>query len=76
MAKTIKLFDGIKVTTDSEIMKYPDMTAFNEVVKCSEEQKKDIIRLLLMYRTVDLSEFTEDGSRCILDLYLDSKEEN
>ena len=75
MAKAIKLFDGIKVTTDTEIVKYPGMTALDEEIKCTEEQRGDIIRLLLMFRTVDLSKFTEDGSRCILDLYVNSEEE-
>jgi hypothetical protein len=76
MAKTIKLFDGIKITTSEEVKKYPDMTVFDEAVKCSDEQKGDIIRLLLIQHTVDLSKFTADKSRCILDLYTDKGAES
>lgn len=71
--KTIKMFDGVKLTTDDEIKKYPDMTVFDEAVNCTEEQRGDIIRLLLMYHTVDLSQFTAKKSRCILDLYNDKR---
>ena len=68
MSKTIKLFDGIKLTTDEEVKKYPDMTVF-DVLKCTEEQKSDIIRGLLIFGTLDLSEITKAKTRCILDLY-------
>lgn len=67
--KTIKLFDGVKVTTDTEIKKYPDMTVFDKALNCTDQQKQDIIRLLIGFGTVDLSEFTEKRARCILDLY-------
>jgi len=46
--KTIKIFDGIKVTTSDDVRKYPDMTAFNEAINCTEEQRGDIIRALLV----------------------------
>ncbi|MGX8709809.1 MAG: hypothetical protein ACQGTM_06120 [bacterium] len=70
--KTIKIFDGIKVTTGDNVIKYPDMTAFDEAVKCTEEQRGDIIRGLLMNGgTIDLSEFTTPPQRLILDLYHD-----
>lgn len=70
--KTIKIFDGIKVTTDDDVRKYPDMTAFDTAVRCTDEQRSDIIRSLLMCGgTVDLSEFTSPRQRLILDLYKD-----
>ena len=70
--KTIKIFDGIKVTTSNEVKKYPDMTAFDEVVKCTEEQRGQIIRALLINGgTLDLSEITTGKKRLILDLYSD-----
>ena len=70
--KTIKIFDGIKVTTDDNVIKYPDMTAFDEAVSCTEEQRDDIIRGLLMNGgMVDLSKFTTPPQRLILDLYSD-----
>lgn len=46
--KPIKIFDGIKVTTSDEIKKYPDMTAFDEAINCTEAQRGNIIRGLLM----------------------------
>lgn len=70
--KTIKIFDGIKVTTDDDVKKYPDMTAFDKAINCTEEQRSDIIRVLLMNGgTADLSEFTSPRHRLILDLYRD-----
>ena len=70
--KTIKIFDGIKVTTCDEVKKYPDMTAFDEAIHCTEEQRGDIIRGLLMNGgTLDLSEITTGNTRLILDLYRD-----
>jgi len=69
--KTIKLFDGIKATTEDEIKKYPDMTLFDEFLKCTEEQRKDIITELFCFRTMDLSKAV--GQRLILDLYIDEK---
>jgi len=75
--KAIKIFDGIKLTTADEVKKYPDMTVFDEVVKCTEEQRGEIIRALLMNGgNLDLSQCTTDGRRCILDLYVDQKEED
>ena len=67
--KTIKLFDGVKVTTADEIQKFPDMTVFDECVKCTEEQKKDIIQSLMCFHTLDLTKVV--GQRFILDLYND-----
>jgi len=68
--KTIKIFDGIKVTTSDDVKKYPDMTAFDEAINCTEEQRGDIIRGLLMNGgTLDLSEITTNHTRLILDLY-------
>ena len=72
--KTIKLFDGVQVTTKDEIKKYPDMTVFDEVINCTDQQKEDIIRLLIGFGTVDLSEFTTGKARCILDLYTEKGE--
>ena len=67
--KTIKIFDGIKVTTADEVKRYPDMTAFDEAVKCSSEQKGEIIRALICCAIVDLTKYTTDKKRLILDLY-------
>jgi len=70
--KTIKIFDGIKVTTDDEVKKYPDMTAFDECIQCGEAIKDNIILgLLINGGTFDLTAFTGNGERLILDLYKD-----
>ncbi|MGE4354219.1 MAG: hypothetical protein AB7D36_09065 [Oscillospiraceae bacterium] len=74
--KTIKLFDGIKMTTADEITKYPDMTIFNEVIECDDKTKGDIITVLLCQHTIDLTQYTRDGKRLILDLYSDEKEDD
>jgi hypothetical protein len=65
--KTIKLFDGVKVTTADEIKKYPDMTVFDECIKCTEEQRKDIVQSLMCFHTLDLTSVAKQ--RLILDLY-------
>jgi hypothetical protein len=46
------------------------MTIFTDGgVNCTDAQKSDIIRGLLIMGTLDLSNSTEDKERCILDLY-------
>lgn len=74
MVRTIKMFDGIKLTTDEEVKKYPDMTVFDEAINCTKEQRSDIIRLLLICHTVDLGQYTEPKRRCILDLYSEGRD--
>jgi hypothetical protein len=67
--KTIKLFDGVKVTTDNEIEKFPDMTVFDKCLTCTDDQRKDIIRELMCFHTLDLTKVV--GKQFILDLYND-----
>jgi len=70
--KTIKLFDGVQVTTKDEIKKYPDMTVFDECLNCDEESKRNIIQQLLCFHTFDISKAC-GGQRVILDLYVNEK---
>jgi hypothetical protein len=70
MGKTLKMFNGVQLTTKDSITKYPDITIFTDGgVNCTDAQKSDIIRGLLIMGTLDLSNSTEDKERCILDLY-------
>ena len=65
--KEIKLFDGIKVTTDNEVEKFPDMTLFDKALICTAEQRENIITNLFCFHVADLSKAV--GHKYILTLY-------
>lgn len=65
--KTIKIFDGVEMETDSRTYKYADMTIFDEALKCTDDQRLEIIRHLMGFRELDLSEIV--GKKCIIRTY-------
>ena len=65
--KTIKLYDGIKVCTEDGTTTYPDMTAL-DAYNIQEEYKLDVIRHLMAFGTLDLTEAYR-GRKVVFTLY-------
>ena len=65
--KTIKLYYGIKVCTEDGTTTYPDMTAL-DAYNVQEEYKLDVIRHLMAFGTLDLTE-AYGGHTVIFELY-------
>jgi hypothetical protein len=64
--KTLKMFEGVRIETEDETENCKDMTVF-DIINCTDEQKTDIIRMLLINGTIDLSKLV--NQKCILTLY-------
>jgi len=65
--KEIKIFDGMEIETNEGIERFPDMTLFDTVIKCTQEQRLEIIRNLMAFHEVDLSKFV--NQKCIIRVY-------
>ncbi len=65
--KTIKLYDGIRVYTKDGEKEYPDMTAL-DVFHIPEDNKIDVIRHLMAFGTLDLTEAYR-GRKVVFTLY-------
>lgn len=63
--KTIKIANGVRMTFNGKTTDYVDMTVF-DVIKCTDEQRIEIIRNLMGLHRID---FRPMGYDMILELY-------
>ena len=73
--RKIKICDGFKLITSEKVYRYHHITdvwkAFGWDIKTNKEadaSASEITRQLMMFRRVDLSKFTEDGTTCIIEV--------
>jgi len=64
--KTIKIANGVRLTTDEGTKECADMTVF-DVVKCTDEQRIEIIRNLMAFHKIDFTPII--GRLLVMELY-------
>ena len=65
MSKTIKLWDGVKLTTDSGEIVCASPVELWEHITATEEMQKEITRQLFCFGYLDLTEAC-GGEKCVL----------